>query len=156
MYRTKYPHPVALLYPKTTAGKFEVNLVKEIEFKVNWDGFREDANSLVSVKYLFKLVAVISKITMNTSVDWRSSLRITTLFWLESCVATLKTLSCKLLPALLSSLSIYFAFYWSNLFARMFELNQTRIEPFSYSLCSTITKWYESVGATAPATTKSY
>ncbi len=35
LYLTKYPHPVALLSPKTTAGKFEVNLVKKIEFKVN-------------------------------------------------------------------------------------------------------------------------
>ncbi len=34
VYPTKYPHPVALFYPKTTAGKFEVNLVKT-ELKVN-------------------------------------------------------------------------------------------------------------------------
>ena len=108
MYRTKYPHPVALFYPKTTAGKSVVNLVKT-ELKVNWDRVREDANSLVSVKYLFKLVSVISKIAMYT-LDWRSSLRITTFFLLESCVATLKTLSCKFLSALLSSLSIYSGF----------------------------------------------
>ena len=68
MYLTKYPHPVALLFPKTAAGKSLVNLVKT-ELNVNCDGVKEDASILVCVKYSFFLESVISKIVMNTTLD---------------------------------------------------------------------------------------